>query len=136
MEEKGCFTFGKDERVSGKMRIDNLFAAATSFLAYPFRISYHLYQSDSDCAASVLIGIPKKRLKKAVDRNRMKRVAREAYRLNKNLLKTGLLPDGFCIDIAFIYVKNELSVFTEVQKGIRKAIGEINVKLEKMEVEK
>ena len=82
------------------------------------------------------VTVTKKLHKKAVDRNRMKRVAREAYRLNKNLLKTGLLPDGFCIDIAFIYVKNELSVFTEVQKGIRKAIGEINVKLEKLEIEK
>ena len=131
MEEKGCFTFGKDERVSGKMRIDHLFAAATSFLAYPFRIVFYEYECAAPEPVSVLISIPKKRLKRATARNRMKRLVKEAYRLNKSLIPSELLLDNHRIDVVFVYVKDELCGYDVVEKSVCKSLREISNKLMK-----
>lgn len=129
MRKGDDYKFYEAERVKGKKRIDALFSKGEAFLTYPFRVSYLLYESENN-GASVLISIPKKRIKSAVKRNRMKRLTREAYRLNKNLLKLDFLPENYQIDIAFIYVKEELAVFEDVQQAVCKALNKINRVLE------
>lgn len=130
MSEGSRFTFGEQERVRGKKRIDALFSQGRSFISYPFRVSYHLFPCSAEVSASLLVSIPKKRFKKAVDRNRLKRLTREAYRLNKKLLQTDLLPDGYCIDIGFIYVNNEPASYDDVQQAVCKALKKINRELD------
>lgn len=122
------FTFGKKERVTGRGRIDALFSSGRAFMAYPFRVTYFLYES-GNADVALLVSIPKKRLRKAVDRNRMKRLAREAYRLNKFMLDKGLLPEGMALDVALIYVKNELSTYEDVERGVLKALKGLNYEL-------
>ncbi|MDO5665030.1 MAG: ribonuclease P protein component [Bacteroidia bacterium] len=135
MVEGQRFTFKKEERVSGKKRIENLFAHGQSFLAYPFRIVFYEYECAVSEPVSILISIPKKRLKRATARNRMKRLVREAYRLNKNLLQSDLLIENHRIDLAFVYVKDELSGYDIVEKSVCKSLREISNKL-KIEREK
>ncbi|MDO5523549.1 MAG: ribonuclease P protein component [Bacteroidia bacterium] len=125
MVEGQRFTFKKEERVTGKKRIENLFAHGRSFVAYPFRIVFYEYEPCTPSSVSILVSIPKKKLKKATDRNRMKRLAREAYRLNKNLFEKNSR-----LDIAFIYLKDELSGYDVVEKGVCKALREISNKIE------
>jgi ribonuclease P protein component len=91
-------------------------------MAYPFRVVYLETVHSPATPLSILISIPKKRLKSAVDRNRMKRLVREAYRLNKNLIEDALLLKEGHIDVAFIYVKDELSDFATVEQGMQKAL--------------
>lgn len=130
------FTFKKEERVTGKKRIENLFAHGQSFLAYPFRIVFYEYEyAAASPSVSILISIPKKRLKRATARNRMKRLVREAYRLNKNIFQSDLLLENHRMDVAFIYVKDELSGFDIVEKSVCKSLREISGKL-KIEREK
>ncbi len=129
MVEGQRFTFKKEERVTGKKRMEDLFACGKSFLMYPFRIVFYEYECTASEAVSVLISIPKKRLKRATARNRMKRLVREAYRLNKGLLQSNLLPDNHRIDIAFVYVKDELSGYDIVEKSVCKSLREISNKL-------
>ncbi len=130
MNEGDCCKFRKEERVTGEKRVEALFSQGDSFMAYPFRVVFletTPYQTEP---FSVLISIPKKRLRSAVDRNRMKRLTREAYRLNKHLLLKGILTDEKThIDMAFIYVKDSLSDFSTVQKGVLKALGTLKVKI-------
>lgn len=123
------FTFKKEERVTGKKRIEHLFAHGQSFLAYPFMIVFYEYAATSE-SVSILISIPKKRLKRATARNRMKRLVREAYRLNKNIFQSDLLLDNHRVDIAFVYVKDELADYNIVEKSVCKALREISNKLE------
>lgn len=125
MKEGQRYTFGKEERVTGEKRIEKLFTDGQSFIAYPLRVVFMEYECEKPRSASVLISIPKKRLRLAVQRNRMKRLIREAYRLNKHLFCGTCLKDGCGIDIAFIYIKNELSEYAAVEKGIHKALREI-----------
>ncbi|WP_285009064.1 ribonuclease P protein component [Pedobacter faecalis] len=76
-------TFRKEERLCSKKLIDLLFKNGSSFLLYPFRVSYLLADQESKYPCQVLINVSKKRYKRAVDRNLIKRRSREAYRLNK-----------------------------------------------------
>ena len=77
-------TFTKEERLCSKKLIDLLFKNGSSFLLYPFRVSYLLVETDHQYPAQVVINVAKKRYKRAVDRNLVKRRTREAYRLQKH----------------------------------------------------
>lgn len=110
-------TFTKNERLYAQKRIDALFASGESFIAYPLRVVYTLREKD-DVAVTVLISVSKKKFKRAVKRNRVKRLVREVYRLNKNELYIPEIDKS--IDIAFLYLKNELPSYEEIEKAIKK----------------
>lgn len=79
--------FNKEERLCSKKSLDLLFKNGSSFLLYPFRVTYHFVTEPHQYPAQIVINVAKKRYKHAVDRNLIKRRTREAYRLNKqNLL--------------------------------------------------
>lgn len=120
------FRFTKGERITGERRIETLFARGRSFMAYPFRVVYLETEQFALSPLSVLVSIPKKRIKPAVHRNRMKRLFREAYRLNKHFFNTELLREKDHLEIAFIYVKDELCDYATVVKGVQKAMRELN----------
>ncbi|MEA4916470.1 ribonuclease P protein component [Proteiniphilum sp.] len=130
MDEEKRFRFTKKERVTGEKRIESLFERGRSFMAYPFRVVYVETILDSIIPLSVLISIPKKRIKSAVDRNRMKRLAREAYRLNKHLFFSRALKENESLDVAFINVADKTCDYATVEKGIRKALRELNHRIE------
>ncbi len=77
------YTFRKEERLCSRKHLDLLFKNGSSFLLYPFRVSYLFIDEPAHVQAQVVINVPKKRYKRAVDRNLLKRRIREAYRLNK-----------------------------------------------------
>ena len=131
MNEEERFRLTKEERLTGERRIETLFAHGDAFMAYPFRVVYLKTAYPQSMPLSVLISIPKKRLKAAVDRNRMKRLFREAYRLNRHLLIGAMLPLSGHIEVAFIYVKDELSDYVTVEKGVRKALRELTLQIRK-----
>ena len=130
MDNGQCFTFTKEERVTGDRRIEALFARGSSFMAYPFRVVFLEQECSLSVPVSILISIPKKRIRSAVRRNRMKRITREAYRLNKHLLGSLKLPKSSRLDVAFIYVKDEVSDYTTVEKGMRKAMRTLDSQLD------
>ena len=76
-------TFNKEERLCSRKLLDLLFKNGSSFLLYPFRVSYLFVDVPHSFPAQVVINVSKKRFKKAVDRNLIKRRSREAYRLQK-----------------------------------------------------
>ena len=95
-------TFRKSERLCSKKVIDALFAGGNkSFSAYPLRV---VYMENSEPGVKVLISVSKRHFKHAVDRNRVKRQIREAYRNNKDILSA---EKGF--NLAFIWLSDETS---------------------------
>ncbi|MDE5561459.1 MAG: ribonuclease P protein component [Bacteroidaceae bacterium] len=100
-----AFGLSKKERLCSKKAIDALFAGADSksLLVYPVRA---VFRNTEEAGIRILVSVSKKRFRHAVDRNRVKRQLREAYRLNKNILATGTdvtsSPRG--LDIAFIWL--------------------------------
>ena len=82
-------TFTKEERLCSRKSLDLLFKNGSSFLLYPFRLSYLFVPEKSDFPVQVVVNVSKKRFKRAHDRNLIKRRTREAYRLHKS---TALYP--------------------------------------------
>jgi ribonuclease P protein component len=70
----------------------------------------------------VLISVSEKRFKRAVLRNRIKRLIREAYRLNGNALKSIVSQGGRRLHIVFMYVSNDLSTYKDMETGMMKAM--------------
>lgn len=80
------FTYPKNERLKSKTTIGLLFSEGKSVSKYPLRLVYRQAEADSEEKIKIGVSVSKKYFKKAVDRNYFKRVLRETYRLNKNLL--------------------------------------------------
>lgn len=111
----------KDERMSQKILIDSLFTGGNkSFSAFPLRVVYKEIESDKGLPrASVLISVPKKNLKRAVNRNRVKRQVREAYRKYKYLLLDVLEEKQKHLLVAFIWIHHDLKESTIVDQTVK-----------------
>jgi len=107
------FTFKKEERLHKKKELEVLFKDGSSFFIFPFKVIHHevikneLAEENLGPSLKVAISVPKRRFKKAVDRNRLKRKIREAYRLNRNTLKLALSSRQKNVLIMLIYNADE-----------------------------
>jgi len=79
------FTFKKEEKLASEKWIKELFERGSSFYLHPFKVIFRLHPKQ-ELSNQVLISVPVRNFKRAVDRNRIKRFIREAYRLNKHEL--------------------------------------------------
>lgn len=115
----------KNERLFHTKEIDRLFDTGKAFLAFPLRIVYDCEPATSETespAVAILTSVSKKKFKKAVDRNRIKRLIKEAYRLNKHLLLSHPEWKSKRIRISFTYIHKEILGYEEIEKSIRKAL--------------
>ncbi len=122
-------TLRKPERLDKKKIIEKMFAGgARSFSVFPLRVVY-LPVEELEANASILVSVSKRRFKRAVKRNRVKRQIREAYRVNKHeLLK--VLDEKHCrLAIAFIYLSDQLVESSVIEDRIKTALARIAEKV-------
>lgn len=127
------YTLDKNERLSGEKRIDALFATGESFIAYPLRIVYLKRDSEAEPLQPpvvMMVSVSKKRFKRAVKRNRVKRLVREAFRLSKEDFVALAANSQTSFDIAFLYLNSELPDYQSIEKAIRKTINILTEKLQ------
>ena len=99
-----------------------------SFSVFPLRAVY-MSVEQQEVPVSILISVPKKRFKRAVKRNRVKRQIREAYRKNKSILLECLQGREQHLAIAFIYLSDELTATAELEEKMKIALSRISEKL-------
>lgn len=109
-------TFRKNERLNSKIAIEELFKKGSSFFLFPFKIKY--MDSSSIKGVSILISVPKRSFKRAVDRNRIKRLIRESYRLHKHELLESLKLQDKGLIISFIYAHNQILDFQSIENKL------------------
>ena len=122
--------FPKREHIVSTRLIEQLFSSgSTSMAAYPLRAVFRMVErSQTDVPVQVLISVPKKRFKHAVDRNRVKRQVREAYRQHKQPLADAI-PAGQSLLLGFIWVGDSLDASSIVVSRIAKLLTRITEKL-------
>lgn len=121
-------TFPKSEKLCGKQRIALLYAEGKRLVAFPMRVTYELLPESQE-EPRVLIWAPKSIFKHAVQRNHMRRLMREAYRLNAAPLREYCHAHNCSIQLAFNYIDKELCSQEEISKAMQKAIRKILQKI-------
>jgi ribonuclease P protein component len=123
MTEKQLFP--KTHRLTGDIRIARLFTQGKSFMAYPLRVVYFIDKENEPEHPQAVISVPKKRFKKAVDRNLLKRRIREAYRLNNTDLFASILEKNYTIHIGISYIANEILTYEQIEKKMQEALAKL-----------
>ena len=115
-------TFSKSERITSRREIDLLFEQGSSFLVYPLRIVFlSIPKAVNSEPVSVLVSVAKRKFKRAVHRNRIKRLIRETYRLSKHdSLSMNLTDDRLLI--AFVYLSETIMTYQEIDNAMKKAL--------------
>jgi ribonuclease P protein component len=123
------YTLGRQERLKSHKLIEQLFNGGKGFSVSPFRVYYLLDKTaaagiaagdGSKTAPSVQcgFGVSSRQFKKAVDRNRVKRVTREAWRLQKQVLETRMEAGTERLAVFLIYTGKELPAFNTVKEKL------------------
>lgn len=127
--EKNFYAFKREERLKSRKVIDKLFREGQSFGQYPLRIVWtegngSVDESPFQFAASV----PKKRFKKASDRNRIKRLIKEAYRLHKPTFYHNFPSLEQPLAIMVIYTGTDMPAFETIHLAMKQILIRLNKK--------
>ena len=114
------FTFKKEERLCSRRLIDQLYAEGHRLMAFPYSVQWMVVNGPQSTPAQVLIVAPKRKFKHAVDRNRVRRLTRECYRLRKPAFYEFLEKQGIGIVFSMIYVHNEIMTYEQLGKKMDK----------------
>ncbi len=110
------FTFNKKEKLKSKKLIDLLFTKGQSVSAYPLRLVYMPTTFDEDIIAKTSVSVSKRNFKTAIDRNRIKRLLRESYRLNKATYFNNLTTQhAFMI----LYIGKDKPTLTQIENRMK-----------------
>ena len=118
MKNKVQATFSKRERLSSKKLINDLFKVGKSVSVFPFRLIWKEIETQIDIPVQLAIAVPKKKIKKAADRNIVKRIIREVYRKNKDIIYMPVSRKEKSIIVMIIYLSNEIPSYKEVEHKI------------------
>ena len=123
-------TFKKSERLCSRILMDCLFQGDNrTATAYPLRAVFLSVEEEQQKGVSILISVPKKRFHDAVDRNRVKRRIREAYRKNKHDLAEQVAQSGKGLLVALIYVSAEIETTEQIEKRMIRLLDKISAAL-------
>lgn len=122
------FTLSKEERICSKKLINELFTGnGRSMTAFPLRVVFMKRTIvDDQPRAAMLVSVPKRYFKHAVDRNRVKRQVREAFRRNKSIITQNLTDDHEAVAIAFVWLTNEKFPSSEVENRMVRLLTRIS----------
>ena len=120
------FTYSKKEKLKSKKVIEQLFSEGKSVTVFPLRLVYLEYAFDDEIQFKTGVSVSKRSFKNAVDRNRIKRLLREAYRLNKDRHFNNILAS---YALMILYIGKEKSEFTSIEDSMNELLGAFSKKV-------
>ena len=120
-----AFKFPKSERLTSQLVIDKMFQESKSLKQFPIVLKYMPHQFEEGANVQIAISVPKRRVKKAVDRNRIKRQIREVYRLNKRALLEKFKNQDKGLALFLIYNGSEKAKYAVLENKIKILLQEL-----------
>jgi ribonuclease P protein component len=126
-----AFGYHKKEKLKSRTELQAIFTTGKSFSVFPIKV-FFIEKDTMGTSVPVHagVGVGSKHFKKAVDRNRIKRLLREAYRLEKQGLHEVVSAQSKTISVFFLYLDKELPDYTliraKMKEGLEKLIKKIN----------
>ena len=117
------YSYNKTEKLKSRKVLNELFTNGRSYSVFPVKVFYVL--SETDTAIKAGVGVSTRNFKKAVDRNRIKRLLRECYRLNKLSLHTTVAAKQKGVSVFFLYVGKELPEYTMLNEKMQTVLTKL-----------
>jgi ribonuclease P protein component len=119
------FSYSGPEKLKSRKLLNQIFAEGKSFNTFPLKITYTIKDFEGASIARIGVGVSSRHFKKAVDRNRVKRLLRESYRLQKSIL-LALIPEKKQLNVFILFVGKDLietSLIPEKMQLILEKLG-------------
>jgi ribonuclease P protein component len=132
MRENYSYGLSKKERLYHQKLIEKVFKTPFVVKSYPLLFSFYFEETPNEIPNAILFSVSKRKFKRAVDRNRIKRLLREVYRLNKNLLINPYKPHKNLIG-GLVYTGKELLDYKSVHQSFAKLVNNYQLVLKQIE---
>ena len=117
------YSYNSKEKLKSRKLIDELFAKGKSFSVFPVKVFYMPLTEMTNHPIKAGVGVSARNFKKAVDRNRIKRLLRECYRLNKQGLH--IMAAQKPVAVFFLYIGKDMPDFLLLNEKMRAALGKL-----------
>ena len=122
------FTYSKEEKLKSRKAIESLFSNGHSFTVYPLKVLYKIQSAEEGCLRAG-VAVSTRLFKRAVDRNRIKRLLRESYRIEKAELKSIVLSKHLVVHVFFIYLDKSKTTYQSTSETMKKCLDRLHQKI-------
>ena len=124
---KKDLSFSKEEKLKSRKMIGEIFEKGHVVKAYPIRIQFLFHDMEDLAPCQVGVSVPKRKFKRAVDRNRIKRQLREVYRLNKSNFVDQLEKKEKKIAMMIIFTASKACDYHDIEKAVKASLSKIRI---------
>ncbi|MEO9533769.1 MAG: ribonuclease P protein component [Crocinitomicaceae bacterium] len=118
-------TFPKSERIKSRIVLEKVYNEGEMLKAYPFRLKFMVSETEDIGNAKIVVSVPKRLVKRAVKRNRIRRQVKEIYRLNKTDLLSLLQSKSKGLALFLIFTGKETDTFDFMEEKLKKLLDEL-----------
>jgi len=129
------FSYGKEEKLKSRKLIEELFAGGRQFSVFPLKVIFKIVKEPLDFPVKTGVTVSGKSFRKAVQRNRIKRILREAYRTEKLPLHEAIESTNRQVALFIIYIDKTLPDYLHVKKKMALVIQRLIKELYEVAVE-
>jgi ribonuclease P protein component len=124
-------TLPSAHRLKSREAISTLFNKGRSVHAAPFKLLFRINDESGTPPVQVAFAVSKRQFPRAHDRNRMKRLMREAYRMQQHTILPTAVNSGKRLHVMFLYTGNSLTTFNEVKEKFQVVLERLKLELER-----
>lgn len=125
----GAYSFGKNYKLCSKQVIDELFNSGNTIKSYPLIAIYKQVEFNDETPFKIVFSAPKRTFRKAVQRNRIKRICREAVRMNKQILESYLNESKTQLALFLVYSSKDELNHSQLEKKVVKLFNALTQSL-------
>jgi ribonuclease P protein component len=122
-------SYNAKEKLKSRKLLDRLFTEGRSFSVFPLKVFFMPLTEPVDHTVKAGVGVSAKHFRKAVDRNRIKRLLRECYRLNKQSLYASVTSKQKPVAVFFLYIGKELPDYLLLNQKMQAALQKLETSL-------